>query len=65
MQFSAHWLGLHPFGRDSRYDPVGVDDSPKFKPQAAPMSLRASSGYRPRTKRTDPNKMVFTDKMMQ
>ncbi|KAL3933762.1 MAG: hypothetical protein SGPRY_000138 [Prymnesium sp.] len=63
--FSAHWLGLHPFGRDSRYDPIGADDSPAFRPQAAPMSLRASTGYRPRTKRTDPTKMVFTDKMIQ
>jgi len=65
LDISAHWLGLHPFGRDSRYDPVGADDSPAFRPQAAPMSMRASNGYRPRTKRTDPKNMVFTDKMIQ
>jgi len=65
VDMSVHWLGLHPFGRDSRFDPVGADDVPAFRPQAAPMSLRASEGYRPRTKRTDPKRMVFQDKMIQ
>jgi len=65
LDMAVHWLGLHPFGRDSRYDPVGADDVPAFRPQAAPMSLRASDGYRPRTKRTDPKRMVFQDKMIQ
>jgi|Transcript_12601 hypothetical protein len=65
LDMAVHWLGLHPFGRDSRYDPVGAGDAPAFRPQAAPMSLRASDGYRPRTKRTDPKRMIFQDKMIQ
>ena len=39
------------------------------KPQAAPMKLRATDGYRPKSKledpkQIDPKSMVFTDKMM-
>lgn len=70
IDFAAHWLMPHPFGRDSRYDPVSADDSPAYKPQAAPMKLTATDGYRPKSKMedpklVDPKSMVFTDKMMQ
>jgi len=72
VDFSAHWLLPHPFGRDSRYDPITSSDEPAYKPQAAPMKLRATEGYKPRSKLTDPDvhefdpkAMVFTDKMMQ
>ena len=70
IDFAAHWLLPHPFGRDSRYDPVSADDLPAYKPQAAPMKLRATDGYRPKSKlddpqEADPKAMVFTDKMMQ
>ena len=70
IDFAAHWLMPHPFGRDSRYDPVSADDSPAYKPQAAPMKLTATDGYRPKSKlddpqEADPKAMVFTDKMMQ
>jgi len=69
VDLSAHWLGLHPFGRDSRYDPVGPSDEPGFKPHAAEMKLRATDGYKPGSKLTDPKLvdpkgMVFTDKML-
>ena len=70
VDFSAHWLLPHPFGRDSRYDPVSADDSPRYKPEASPMKLRATDGYRPKTRtrdprEADPKSMIFTDKMMQ
>ena len=69
VDVAAHWLLPHPFGRDSRYDPVSADDSPAYKPQAATMKLRATDGYRPRSRLTDPKEadpksMIFTDKMM-
>ena len=72
VDFSAHWLTMHPFGTDSRYDPISAADEPAYRPQASPMKLRATDGYRPGTKLRDPNVkefdpkgMVFTDKMMQ
>lgn len=72
VDFSAHWLLPHPFGRDSRYDPITSSDEPAYKPQAAPMKLRATDGYKPKARLTDPDikeadpkGMVFTDKMMQ
>ena len=70
VDFAAHWLAPHPFGRDSRYDPVSADDMPAYRPQASPMKLRATDGYRPRSKmhdakEADPKSMIFTDKMMQ
>ena len=62
VDFSAHWLMLTPFGQDSRYDGVSAArDKPKFRPQAAPMQLRASSGYRTQKLR-DPSDMVFKEK---
>lgn len=68
LDFAAHVLMPHPFGTDSRYDPVGADDSPAYKPQAATMKLRATDGYRPRSGLGDPKfdtkDMIFTDKMM-
>jgi len=74
VDFSAHWLLPHPFGRDSRYDPITSSDEPTFKPHASPMNMRATDGYKPRSKLKDPNLdpsaidpkgMIFTDKMMQ
>jgi hypothetical protein len=66
VDFSAHWLLPHPFGRDSRYDPVSTRDAPAYRPgKAAPMKLRATKGYRPKTKLKDPKQMIFTDKMTQ
>ena len=35
IDFAAHWLLPHPFGSDSRYDPVSAEDMPAYKPQAA------------------------------
>lgn len=64
IDMAAHWLLPHPFGRDSRYDPVSADDAPSYKPQAATMKLRATDGYRPRSGLADPKGMVFTDKMI-
>ena len=62
-------LGLAA-GRDSRFDPVGPSDEPAYKPQASEMKLRATDGYKPGSKLTDPKQldpknMVFSDKMMQ
>ena len=42
---------------------------PAYKPQAAPMKLRATDGYRPKSRlddptEADPKAMVFNDKMM-
>jgi hypothetical protein len=74
VDFSAHWLLPHPFGRDSRFDPISSSDEPTFKPHASPMKLRATDGYKPRSSLKDPNidpavidpkGMIFTDKMMQ
>lgn len=70
IDFSAHWLLPHPFGRDSRYDPISSADEPKFRPQANPMRLKATGGYKPKGRLTDPQMadpkgMIFTDKMMQ
>lgn len=65
IDLAAHWLLPHPFGRDSRYDPVSADDMPAYKPQAATMKLRATDGYRPKSKLADPKGMIFSDKMMQ
>lgn len=70
IDFSAHWLLPHPFGRDSRYDPISSSDEPAFRPSASPMKLKAEDGYKPKTKLQDPNladakNMVFTDRMMQ
>jgi len=65
IDFSAHWLLPHPFGRDSRYDPVSASDAPAFKPTASPMKLKATDGYKPRSGLQDPSAMVFYDKMMQ
>lgn len=72
VDFSAHWLLPHPFGRDSRYDPITSADEPSYKPQASPMKMRATDGYKPKSRLTDPDVkeadpkgMVFTDKMMQ
>ena len=71
VDVSVHTLRMHPFGRDSRYDPLRPDDAPAYKPQASVMKMRAE-GYKPRTKlkdpdldAADPRRMVFTDKMMQ
>ena len=33
VDLGVHWLLPHPFGRDSRFDPIGPDDTPAFKPQ--------------------------------
>jgi len=70
VDLSAHWLLMSPFGRDSRFDPVGPSDEPAFKPQASEMKLRATDGYKPGSKLSDPKQldpkaMVFSDKMMQ
>ena len=65
IDFSAHWLGLRPFGRDSRYDPVTVKDEPRYRPHASPMKFKATKGYKPKTQMEDPDTMVFSDKMMQ
>jgi hypothetical protein len=74
VDFSAHWLLPHPFGRDSRYDTISSSDEPTFKPHASPMKMRATDGYKPRSALKDPNidpslidpkGMIFTDKMMQ
>jgi len=70
VDLSAHWLLMSPFGRDSRFDPMGPSDEPAYKPQASEMKLRATDGYKPGSKLTDPKQldpknMVFSDKMMQ
>jgi len=65
IDLSAHWLLPHPFGRDSRYDPVSSSDEPAFRPSASPMKLKANDGYKPRAGLQDPSKMIFGDKMMQ
>jgi len=65
IDFSAHWLLPHPFGRDSRYDPISSSDAPAFRPSASPMKLKATDGYKPRAKMQDPSSMLFQDKMMQ
>jgi len=73
VDFSAHWLLPHPFGRDSRFDPISSSDEPTFRPSASPMKMRATDGYKPQSKLKDPNLdpalvdpkgMIFTDKMM-
>jgi len=73
IDFSAHWLLPHPFGRDSRFDPITSSDEPSFRPNAAPMRLRATDGYKPKSRLKDPKidpdlydpkGMIFTDKMM-
>lgn len=65
VDISAHWLLPHPFGRDSRYDPISATDLPVYKPKATTMRLRATNGYRSGSTLMDPQKMVFSDKMMQ
>ena len=60
----------HPFGRDSRYDPITSADEPTYRPQASPMQLRATDGYKSKEKLSDPELvnprgMIFTDRMMQ
>ena len=70
IDVSAHWLLPHPFGRDSRYDPITSADEPTYRPQASPMQLRATEGYKSKEKLSDPELvnprgMIFTDRMMQ
>ena len=62
IDFSAHWLGLNPFGKDARYDAIN-GDTPIYKPQAKPMKLGLDKGY-PMPRVGDPKRMVFSDKMM-
>jgi len=76
VDFAAHWLLPHPFGRDSRSDPISSADEPAYRPQASLMRLKATDGYKPGSKLRDPDRkrmeevkrytkdMVFTDKMM-
>ena len=72
IDFSAHWLLPQPFGVDSRYDPIGATAEPAYRPQASQMKLKATDGYKPKTRLKDPDAkriqeardMVFVDKMM-
>jgi len=61
VDFSAHYLMLSPFGQDSRYDGISSRDKPKFRPQASPMQLRATNGYKAKLK--GPEEMVFKEKL--
>jgi hypothetical protein len=61
VDLSAHWLLMHPFGQDARYDTISTKDKAKIKPQAQPMLVRATEGYKARLR--DPKDMVFSDKM--
>jgi len=60
VDLSAHWLLMHPFGQDARYDTIAPKDKPTVKAQAQPMLVRATEGYK--AKLRDPKDMVFTDK---
>ena len=65
VDFSTHLLLPHPFGRDSRYDPILSSDEPASMPKATRMKLRVRNGYKAGHALTDPKQMVFSDKMMQ